>query len=78
MRGNERLLRLQAYRSYRRTEGKAFPAPQASSLEEMAEKAMHLMFIVRFLERLGDHLLSVCECGVYAKRREHAALRSNK
>ncbi|MFO8063630.1 MAG: hypothetical protein ACQETQ_12595 [Spirochaetota bacterium] len=44
----------------------------------MAEKAMHLMFIVRFLERLGDHLLSVCECGVYAKRREHAALRSNK
>jgi phosphate transport system protein len=43
---------------------------------DKAEKAMHLMFMVRFLERLGDHVRSICEWVVYAKRGEHVALRS--
>jgi phosphate transport system protein len=42
---------------------------------EKAEKAMNLMFLVRFLERLGDHVRSICEWVVYAKRGEHVALR---
>jgi phosphate transport system protein len=43
---------------------------------EKAEKAMNLMFLVRFLERLGDHVRSICEWVVYAKRGEHVALKS--
>jgi phosphate transport system protein len=42
---------------------------------DKAEKAMNLMFLVRFLERLGDHVRSICEWVVYAKRGEHVALR---
>jgi len=45
---------------------------------EKADKAMNLMFMVRFLERLGDHVRSVCEWVVYAKRGEHVALRTPK
>ncbi len=43
---------------------------------DKADKAMNLMFMVRFLERLGDHVRSVCEWVVYAKRGEHVALRT--
>ncbi len=43
---------------------------------DKADKAMHLMFLVRFLERLGDHVRSVCEWVVYAKRGEHVELRT--
>jgi phosphate transport system protein len=43
---------------------------------DKADKAMHLMFMVRFLERLGDHVRSVCEWVVYAKRGEHVELRT--
>ena len=42
---------------------------------DKADKAMNLMFMVRFLERLGDHVRSVCEWVVYAKRGEHVELR---
>ncbi|MFP4372940.1 MAG: phosphate signaling complex protein PhoU [Spirochaetaceae bacterium] len=43
---------------------------------DKADKAMNLMFMVRFLERLGDHVRSICEWVVYAKRGEHVALRT--
>ncbi|NBF39407.1 MAG: phosphate signaling complex protein PhoU [Spirochaetes bacterium] len=43
---------------------------------DKADKAMNLMFMVRFLERLGDHVRSVCEWVVYAKRGEHVELRT--
>jgi phosphate transport system protein len=43
---------------------------------DKVDKAMHLMFMVRFLERLGDHVRSVCEWVVYAKRGEHVELRT--
>ena len=45
---------------------------------DKAEKAMSLMFIVRFLERLGDHVRSICEWVVYAKRGEHVALKTSR
>lgn len=36
--------------------------------------AMHIMFINRFLERMGDHVTNMCEWVVFLKRGEHVEL----
>ena len=38
------------------------------------EKAMELMLVNRFLERLGDHVTNICEWIVFAVRAEHIEL----
>ncbi|MFP4152756.1 MAG: phosphate signaling complex PhoU family protein, partial [Alkalispirochaeta sp.] len=39
-----------------------------------AEKGTSLIFLNRFLERLGDHVTNMCEWIVYAKSGEHQEL----
>lgn len=41
---------------------------------EKMDKGMDLMFLNRFLERLGDHVTNMCEWVVFAKRGEHVEL----
>jgi phosphate transport system protein len=41
---------------------------------EVAEKGTSLIFLNRFLERLGDHVTNMCEWIVYAKSGEHQEL----
>lgn len=38
------------------------------------EQATNLIFLARFLERLGDHITNVCEWVVYSKTGEHVEL----
>jgi phosphate transport system protein len=41
---------------------------------ELIEDATRLLFLNRFLERLGDHVTNVCEWIIYAKTSEHVEL----
>jgi phosphate transport system protein len=41
---------------------------------EKIDKGMDLMFLNRFLERLGDHVTNMCELVVFSKRGEHVEL----
>lgn len=41
---------------------------------EKIDKGMDLMFLNRFLERLGDHVTNMCEWVVFSKRGEHVEL----
>lgn len=41
---------------------------------ESIPHAMHIMFINRFLERLGDHVTNMCEWVVFLKRGKHVEL----
>lgn len=41
---------------------------------ELIEDATRLLFLNRFLERLGDHVTNVCEWIIYAKTSEHEEL----
>ena len=38
------------------------------------EQATNLIFLARFLERLGDHITNVCEWVIYSKTGEHVEL----
>ena len=38
------------------------------------DQATNLIFLARFLERLGDHITNVCEWVVYSKTGEHVEL----
>ena len=38
------------------------------------EQATNLIFLARFLERLGDHITNICEWVVYSKTGEHVEL----
>lgn len=38
------------------------------------DQATNLIFLARFLERLGDHITNVCEWVIYSKTGEHAEL----
>lgn len=42
--------------------------------EADVEQATNLIFLARFLERLGDHVTNVCEWVVYSKTGEHVEL----
>lgn len=37
----------------------------AGSRQEIAEEAMHLLFVARYLERMGDHVTNICERIIY-------------
>jgi phosphate transport system protein len=41
---------------------------------ESIPHAMHIMFINRFMERLGDHVTNMCEWVVFLKRGKHVEL----
>ena len=41
---------------------------------EKIDKGMDLMFLNRFLERLGDHVTNMCEWVVFSERGEHVEL----
>ncbi|MFP4483746.1 MAG: phosphate signaling complex protein PhoU [Spirochaetota bacterium] len=41
---------------------------------EKIDKGMDIMFLNRFLERLGDHVTNMCEWVVFSKRGEHVEL----
>ena len=42
--------------------------------EADVDQATNLIFLARFLERLGDHITNVCEWVIYAKTGEHVEL----
>lgn len=43
-------------------------------VEADVDQATNLIFLARFLERLGDHVTNVCEWVIYAKTGEHVEL----
>ena len=42
--------------------------------EADTEQATNLIFLARFLERLGDHITNICEWVIYSKTGEHVEL----
>ena len=48
--------------------------PHMKAYPEDVSQAMELLFLARFLERLGDHVVNICEWVVYTNTGEHVEL----
>ncbi|WP_297424483.1 phosphate signaling complex protein PhoU [Clostridium sp.] len=35
--------------------------------ENLTEKGIRLLFVIKYLERIGDHVTNICECTIYSK-----------